>query len=227
MFRATFFCSAALLIGCSEYDLSSKSDPLDEPLVTSPTGTGTGTATGTGTGGTGTGETQTNGWPPDDFGDEDRASGVLGTWLSGEIAVMSWDGGPALGQLEAPLAGHYHVYDLSIAESGAGQWNESAFIRIPNSANPSGLPNLGNCDGDFVVEDPDNVNPVPTGSTLYLGTFQLDAGINEVELWHYCPVYRDGDCPTLHIPDDPGSTCDSSNVNSVHFTGTAVCLVPA
>ena len=228
MYR-TILLSAALLIGCSEYDLEGKTDPNGGTFVTTPS---TSTATGTGTGNSGTGTTPGTGTepddsPPDDFLDDDCASGILGTWLSGEIASLSWDVGPALGQLDAPVSGNYHIYDLSIAESGPSQWNEYAFIRVPNAANPSGLPNLGNCDGDYVVTDPDNLAPVPAGSTRYLGTFNLDLGINEVELWHYCPVYRDGDCPSLHITDDPNTTCDSGSVNSVHFTGTSVCLVPA
>ena len=59
------------------------------------------------------------------------------------------------------------------------------------------------------------------------GTFWLSEGENTIEMMHYCPVYRDGSCSSLHNSDDSGSTCDSSDYNSAHFDGSGLCLVAA
>ena len=76
-----------------------------------------------------------------------------------------------------------------------------------------------------MVGDVDNYGP-PSASRLYIGTFWMDAGPNTLQMDHYCPQYRAGACPGHHITADSGSTCDSGNINSVHFEGYAVCLVP-
>jgi len=160
--------------------------------------------------------------PPDEWEDEDCPDGVLATWHGGELAVLGGDL-PKSGDLDVPVAGLYDVYDLAIAESGPSQTNESAFLRVPNSWDPEGKPSplgLSNCDGDYVALDSDNVSPPAAGTTQYLGTFYFDAGMNEVQLHHYCSLYRDGLCPSLH---DAGTPCDG--INSVHFLGEAVCLV--
>jgi len=162
--------------------------------------------------------------PPDDDGDEDCPDGVLATWLSGELMVFS-DDPPVSGTLEVAVAALYDVYDVSVAESGPTQTNESAFLRVPNSWDPTGLPShlgLINCLDDYVAVDPDNLGPVAAGTTQYMGTFWFDAGPNTVELHHYCEHYFAGSCLGLH---DAGTPCDS-NINSVHFLGEAVCLIP-
>ena len=153
--------------------------------------------------------------------------GVANITLDQEVSVWSWDSGPDVGTVEVDIAGTYHVYSNYIAESGASQMNESAYIRIGNASNPDGYPLLNNCNDDWVVPDLDNAGSVPANMVAYVGTFILDAGINTISMYHYCPLYRAGECPSFHIPDDSDSTCDSGNVNSVHFTGTAVCLLPA
>ncbi len=45
----------------------------------------------------------------------------------------------------------------------------------------------------------------------------LDVGTNDLEMAHYCPLYRDGWCESFH-DEEPDSTCDSGNVKSVRFT---------
>ena len=98
---------------------------------------------------------------------------------------------------------------------------------MSNNTRPDGTPLIGNCGSDWIVEDADNFGAPPAGTAQYLGTFWLDEGLNDVELWHYCPVYLDNQCGQFHYTDDAGSTCDSGNANSVHLTGEAICLVKA
>ena len=162
--------------------------------------------------------------PPTPFGDVECSAGSIATWLSGELVVFS-DDDPVSGVLVVDEAGLYDVYDLSVAESGPSQTNESAFLRVPNVFDGDGHPSpLGtlNCDDDYIALDPDNAGPVPAGSTQYLGTFGFVKGDNEVELHHYCEQYLRGDCTGFH--DVAGTPC-TSGINSVHFTGQAVCLV--
>ena len=135
--------------------------------------------------------------------------------------------GPDVGTVEVDSAGTYHVYSNYIAESGASQMNESAYIRIGNTSNPDGYPLLNNCNDDWVVPDLDNAGSVPANMVAYVGTFILTAGTNTISMYHYCPLYRAGECPSFHVPDDSNSTCESGSPNSVHFTGTAICLLPA
>jgi len=161
--------------------------------------------------------------PPPEFGTDDCDNGLWVDWNGGETVVLSWDP-VALASIEVPEAGVYDVYDLVIAESGATQTNESAFFRISSLANLTGLPSAGNCGDDYVVPDPDNAGPLPAGTTQYLGTFELGVGENTVEVNHYCPRYRAGDCRQFHT--DTGTTCEGGDSNSVHITGAAVCLVP-
>jgi hypothetical protein len=137
------------------------------------------------------------------------------------IYVLSWDPTYAEGSLTAADKGWYHVYSDQIMESGASQRNESAFFRLPNAGNPGGLPLHGNCGDDWIVQDSDN-SGWPSGSKLYIGTFWLEAGANKLEMRHYCPVYRGGSCQGFH--DGSDATCDSSNVNSVHYEGWGTCL---
>lgn len=161
--------------------------------------------------------------PPDEPLD-DCEGDVEATWESGEIAVLGREDAPDSGTLTVPEAGWYHVYDTSIAESEDAQGNESAYLRIPSSADGDGLPMWGNCSEDWVVVDPDNGGPLPDGTRLYMGTFYLNEGENTVWLHHYCTRYRAGECADLHIEDDSDSTCDTNNPNSVHFSGEGLCL---
>ena len=168
------------------------------------------------------------GWhDPDTFTAGDCANGIQANWLSPEIALWARDHETAVAQVEVAEAGVYDIYDLLIAESGDTQWNESAYIRIPTSLKPTGTPLFGNCGSDWIVQDPDNFGGQPPGTAMYLGTFYLDAGINDVELSHFCPLFLDGgQCAQFHFEDDPGSTCDTDNPNSVHLTGSGICLRP-
>jgi hypothetical protein len=152
--------------------------------------------------------------------------GTRGEMTPEEIYVLSWDGSTATGTLWAPHDAWYHLYDADWAESGAAQLNESAYLRIRNSANPSGKPRAGNCGDDWIIQDADNAPPSP-GVLQYGGTFWLLAGDNEVSLLHYCPLYRDGECPAFHEDSVDSQTCWSSSVNSVHMVAEAVCVMEA
>jgi hypothetical protein len=213
--RAVF--SMLLLSACSEYDLepplppelgpneSSEELAEDEPVDLEPEEDGI----------------------PDDFGTVDCEDGFFASWLSGEVVVLSYDAGPSVGVLNSPLTGSFHIYDVAPAESGAAQRNESMYLRITNPTESVGMPTSDNCGGDFIVVDPDNQGTLPSGTTQYLGTFWLEAGDNNVEIWHACPRMRDGECRDHHIDEEPTSTCESGSVNSVHVTGQAICLMPA
>jgi hypothetical protein len=172
-----------------------------------------------------------DGLPPDEpgdpTGDASCDEGTLAAWAPGEVAQLSWDPAPAEAVLDSPLTGWFHVYDLAIAESGPSQRNESAFLRIPNDLRPDGEPALANCGLDWLTADLDNDGPLPADTTQYLGTFLLVEGPNRVEIHHFCGLYRQGYCEAFHDMVDAGSLCDTSNPNSVHVTGLAVCLEPA
>ncbi len=172
---------------------------------------------------------------PDDPGDpddpdefiEDCADGSVATFPSGPIYVLSWDPTSASGTLVASTAGWYHVYDYTIAESESSQTNETAYFRITNATNTGGAPYHVNCGDEWVIKDADNSGALPSGTRIYIGTFYLEAGQNEVTMYHYCPLQRAGECDDLHITSDSSSTCETGNVNSVHFDGEGICIVPA
>jgi hypothetical protein len=195
-----------LLLSCVDYDLSS---PDDVGFPYSDSGTGE----------------QIVDLPPEVVMDDPCPDDVNATFGPGEIYVKSWDRETDGGVLTADVAGQYHVYDFTIAESGASQTNESAYFRVANDTNPSGMPTLSNCRDEWVVIDVDNDGAMARGQRIYVGTFWLDAGDNDLTMHHFCPLIRDGACPDLHllVPDD--GTCDSGNVNSVHFLGEGLCLV--
>lgn len=164
------------------------------------------------------------GGPPPQTVPLDCPDGIQVAWSGGELRRLSHDSGPDWGVIAVDFAGWYHVYDVSVAESGASQMNESAYVRVHNDLAPDGFPQTANCERDLVVVDPDNAGPV-SGAVL-LGTFLLDQGDNHVALHHFCPRFRAGGCPSLHI-DGTSSGCETNNSNSVHLTGDALCLVPA
>lgn len=197
-----------LLIACVDYDLGSKDD-VGHPYADSGTGT------------------DTVELPPELVRDDPCPEDVNATFGPGEIYVKSWDRQTDTGVLTAAEAGLYHVYDFTVAESGASQFNESAYFRITNASNPGGQPALQNCRDEWVVQDIDNDGAMGRGQRLYIGTFPLEAGDNDLEMHHFCPLVRDGACPDLHLLDDPAGTCDSDNPNSAHFNGEGLCLVRA
>ncbi len=217
-----------LALGCNEYDFSVHPDRLDgqheEPLDP---GIGDSAEPGDAEDDD---ESSDVPWPeggvPPTLTGEDCADGVLAAWQGGDIMVGSWSNTSAGGDILASQEGWYHAYSVMLAESGSGQRNESSFFRISNATEPSGMPFYGNCGDEWIVVDVDN-NGAPSGSRLYVGTFWLDQGVNELEMNHYCPLYRAGACPSHHITTDSGSTCDSGNINSVHYDGYALCLVAA
>ncbi len=197
---------AILMLSCVDYDLGSPND-VGHPYGDSATG---------------------EAWldlPPETVMDDPCPDDVNATFGPGEIYVKSWDRTQDAGVLTAAVAGLYHVYDFTIAESGSSQHNESAFFRVSNATNPEGFPELSNCRDEWVVQDADNDGALAVGQRIYVGTFWLDEGDNALSMHHFCPLVREGACPDLHIEDDPGGTCDSGNVNSVHFVGEGLCLV--
>lgn len=143
--------------------------------------------------------------------------------LARTLGVTSWNDPSDSDTLIAPDAGWYWLYDLYLSESGASQWNETASLRIANGSNPSGRPLHTNCGDDWIVKDTDN-NGTPALPRIYMGLFWLDAGANTVTLEHACPKIRAGSCTSYH---DLGasSTCQSSNPNSAHLDGQAICAV--
>jgi len=153
--------------------------------------------------------------------------GTVASFTPDEIYVLSWDDQVAEGALTTDAEGWYHVYDFAVAESGDSQWNETVAFRIINDTNPSGEAYWTNCDGEWWVEDADNQGEPAPGAVLYIGTFWLDSGENTLQMSHYCPVYRSGNCTSFHRTDDPEATCESGNVNSAHFLGEGICLVQA
>ena len=157
--------------------------------------------------------------PPNRFGDCDN--GIEAPSPS-EIYVLSWDPTLAEGVITAPLKGWYDVYSDSIAESEAAQTNESAYFRVPNAANPAGTPAWTNCGDEWIVQDADN-SGFP-GGRIYIGTYWLAEGDNKLEMHHFCPLQRAGECDFMHITSDSGSTCETSNANSVHFYGSGICI---
>ena len=165
-----------------------------------------------------------NGDPPSDWHDD--CDGGTKATSSSSIYVLSWDPTQMDATVSTGTSAWYHIYSSHIAESGSSQRNESAYYRVPNSANPSGAPRWGNCGSDWVVRDADNGGG-PPASLIYVGTFWLEKGDNTLEMHHFCPVYRSGSCSAYHVTSDSGSTCDSGNANSVHFEGSGICVTRA
>jgi hypothetical protein len=143
-----------------------------------------------------------------------------------EIYVLSWDPTEASATLVSPLGGLFAVYDSDVYESGGSQTNESGFVRIRNSANPEGAPTTPNCGLEYIVQDNDN-DGSPPAPLIYMGTFSLVAGANDLTLYHFCPLFRQGYCQTYHVGDSSASSgCDDSGPNSIHVSGEGFCLVP-
>jgi hypothetical protein len=170
-------------------------------------------------------DTPPDGQPPATFVSDDCIGGKDVAMSPDTLVVLGWDPITDSGTISAPSRGFYDLYDTTIAESGTQQWNESAYVRVSNTTNPSGKPNWANCGADWVVIDADN-HGFPSSSLIYLGTFWLDAGDNTLTLLHYCERQRAGECLGLHITDDPDSTCASGSPNSVHVEAHGLCAVP-
>lgn len=162
--------------------------------------------------------------PPSDWHDD--CDGGTKATSSDSTYVLSWSDMQMDATLSADTAAWYHIYSSHIAESGADQRNESAYYRMPNASNPTGAPRWGNCGSDWIVRDADNGSG-PPASLIYIGTFWMEKGANTLEMHHYCPTYRTGACSAYHVTSDSGSTCDSSNANSVHFEGSGICVTRA
>jgi hypothetical protein len=173
---------------------------------------------------TGDRDPPTEGPPPEQV--SECTPGTTATMSPEEIYVLSWTDTETYATLTTAESGYSHVYDYSISESGSDQWNESAFLRIRNTTNPDGTPVYANCGYEWLVIDADNYGDLPEGSRIYIGTFWLDAGDNAMTLYHYCPLYRSGQCESFHITvnDD---TCDNGGVNSVHVEADGICLAKA
>lgn len=146
----------------------------------------------------------------------------------GESEIYVLDSSPteATATLVVPVSGLYAVYDTAVSESGSSQTNETGFLRIRNSANPDGVPRNPNCGSDFIVQDSDN-SGVPPAPLSYLGMFELVEGDNAVTLYHFCPMFNQGECEDFHIGDPEGASgCLGSGPNSIHLNGDGICLVP-
>ncbi|MCO4771863.1 MAG: hypothetical protein KDA24_17660 [Deltaproteobacteria bacterium] len=144
-----------------------------------------------------------------------------------EIYVLGNGNNPteATATLVSPVAGLFDLYDISVAESGNSQTNESGFIRIRNAVNPVGAPAFANCGYEWIQTDPDNEGAPP--ELFYMGSFDLVEGENEVTLYNYCGLYRQGLCSEFHIGDpDTGGGCNTGNYNSIHLAGEGICLIP-
>jgi len=147
--------------------------------------------------------------------------------LAAGVYVTSWDRTQIPGSIEAETGGWYHLYDYALSESGSSQPNESGYLRSPNGTNPDGQPHWGNCGSDWIQPDQDNSGPPPAGLRAYLGTFWLDEGTNAFTFYHYCPLYRAGQCGEFHNTGFGDGTCFTDNWNSVHFDGHGICIVLA
>ncbi|MEE2829047.1 MAG: hypothetical protein VX498_07660 [Myxococcota bacterium] len=143
-----------------------------------------------------------------------------------EIYVLDSGATEATATLVVPVAGLYAVYDTAVYESGASQTNETGYLRIRNSHNPEGTPAIANCGDEYIVADNDNSGS-PPAALIYLGTFDLDEGENNLTLHHFCPLFDQGQCEAFHngAPDD-ASGCYGNGPNSIHLVGDAICLVP-
>lgn len=163
--------------------------------------------------------------PPEEiFGCDNPAA--TADWGGDEIYVSMNNKTQVSGTLQVSGDGLFHVYSAYSAESGDAQWNESAYYRIKNNTEPDGLPKFGNCGDDWVVEDTDNYVAWPEDTYIYIGTFHLDSGDNELWLNHYCDLYDQGFCEEFHFEEEATSTCESNNPNSAHFPGD-LCLISA
>lgn len=218
---------AGSLTACSDYEFSTEHWPTraDDSGLGDPEEDG-----GDGGGSTGGGGGDDGGDPHEDPPEElidDCRDGNVATLPSGGMVVLSWDPTTDVGTLATAVSGWYHVYDYTIAESGSSQTNETARFRITNAGNPEGTPRYANCGEDWWVMDADNDGELPEGTRIYIGTFWLEPGQNDLTMEHLCPTLRAGECTELHETGDAGSTCDTSNPNSVHFDGEGICIVPA
>jgi hypothetical protein len=160
--------------------------------------------------------------PPEAF----EGVGFYGPAGETEIYVLDSDPTEATATLVVPVSGLYAVYDTAVSESGSSQINETGFLRIRNSANPDGVPRNPNCGPDYVVQDSDN-SGAPPAPLSYLGMFELVEGDNTVTLYHFCPLFNQGECEDFHIGDPEGASgCSGSGPNSIHLAGDGICLVP-
>ncbi len=172
-----------------------------------------------------------DGEDPDEFLEDCPAGGVPITDFiaddgGDEIYTLSWGPTEMSATLVAPVGGLYAVYDSYVYESGGSQTNESGFLRIRNSLNPDGVPSTPNCGLDYIFQDSDN-SGAPPAPLIYLGSFELVAGDNELTMYHYCELFRQGYCEDFHIgSSDANSSCNSGGVNSLHLVGEGICLVP-
>ena len=159
--------------------------------------------------------------PP--YNEEDCAQEEPVSWSPAELIVGSWNSVSASGAVHVATAGWYAIFDTALSESGSSQTNETGILQISNAANPDGWPLFGNCGDWWIVADSDNGGS-PSDTPVYLGTFWLESGENQVTLYHYCTVYRSGQCPEFHNDTPAGGHCESSNWNSIHMQANEICL---
>lgn len=137
----------------------------------------------------------------------------------GDLAACAYDHSPGCQTIDhatvwVDKSGVYTIYLTSVAfDSGDSQYNESFFIKIKNSLNPTGHPLEGNCVSNdkfySIIED---INPNdgfcghPSKVLTYkrkIGRFVLKKGVpNSLEMYHYCPHALDK-CPGSHQGPGP------------------------
>lgn len=226
-----------LLLACSEYGINAPNDNAggwpEPPPVSDDTGTSTVDDTDDSAGDTDPPvdsapdepvmDDPPTGGPPDIFMD-DCPSDVTVTFSPSEIYVTSTRTAAAA-TLSTDVSGWFHVFDTTIAESGASQQNETGYVRISNAANPDGFPRWATCGDDWIVRDADNSGS--RSDKIYVGTYWLESGDNAVALEHICPRVNAGEC-TSHMNNVSGHSCsDTGNPNSVHLVAEGLCLVRA
>ena len=55
----------------------------------------------------------------------------------------------------------------------------------------------------------------------------MDQGDNALTLYHFCPLFLDGQCQAFHIgdPTEQSGCGAEGGPNSLHMSGDAICLV--
>jgi hypothetical protein len=142
------------------------------------------------------------------------------------------------GTLTVTKTAYYRIYDTELSESCSDQLDETGYLRVTNSCNPTGVAVEANSGDRYVILDSDNTpsctkdsdcqpgrvcregnmhgNCCVPSTPTFMGTFLLVAGEkNKICLYHWCPVWLE---EKQKSGTDLGFvTNDCKGVNSVHF----------